>query len=294
MTALPLPAGLPPDWPHRAASCRIDCAPNRWHVQIMGAAGPTVLMLHGAGASGHSFRALMGLLAPSCRVIVPDLPGQGFTRAGNLARVGLVPMADDLCRLCVQEGWQPDAILGHSAGAAIALRLAQILPRPPRAVIAINPALSNFRGVAGWLFPMMARVLALTPIVPHIFARSGRRAAQVEKVLTSTGSTLTPEGTELYRRLMGDAGHVRATLAMMSQWRLDPLLAALPQIATPCLLIAGAKDTAVPPDIALDASTRLPHAEVHVIEGYGHLVHEEAPEACANLIMPWLRRQLAP
>ena len=51
---------------------------------------------------------------------------------------------------------------------------------------------------------------------------------------------------------------------------------------------------AVPPDIALDASTRLPHAEVHVIEGYGHLVHEEAPEACANLIMPLLWRQLAP
>ena len=287
----PLPPGLPADWPHRDASRRIDCGTNRWHVQIMGT-GPVVLMLHGAGASGHSFAALMDLLAPRFTLIVPDLPGQGFTRAASTARMGLEPMARDLAQLIAAQGWDLAAIIGHSAGAAIALRLAQILPTPPRALVGINPALGHFRGLAGWLFPVMARALAQTPGVASLFARTGRQPGQVERVLASTGSALPADDVARYRRLIGDAGHVRATLAMMSQWTLDALLADLPRIDLPCLLIAGAADTAVPPDTALEASSRLPRARAHVIEGYGHLIHEEAPTLCADLIVPWLAERV--
>lgn len=294
--SLPPPQGLPADWPHRDASRRIDCGTNRWHVQILGTGrvvlGPVVLMLHGAGASGHSFAALADLLAPRFTLIVPDLPGQGFTRAASTTRMGLEPMARDLAQLCVQEGWDVAAIIGHSAGAAIALRLAQILPRPPRAIVGINPALGHFRGLAGWLFPAMARALAQTPGIGHLFARQARQPGQVERVLASTGSNLPAGEVARYRRLIGDPGHVRATLAMMSQWNLDGLLSDLPRIDIPCLLIAGASDTAVPPDTALEAGARLPQAEVHVIEGYGHLIHEEAPAACADLIVPWLVARL--
>ena len=40
-------------------------------------------------------------------------------------------MAEDIARLCADEGWAPAALIGHSAGAVVALRLAEILPRPP-------------------------------------------------------------------------------------------------------------------------------------------------------------------
>ena len=67
-------------------------------------------------------------------------------------------MAEDLARLIRQEAWAPMAYIGHSAGAAIALRLAELAP--PRAVIGLNAALGQFEGVAGWLFPVMAKLLA--------------------------------------------------------------------------------------------------------------------------------------
>jgi magnesium chelatase accessory protein len=40
---------------------------------------PTVLLLHGTGASTHSWRALAPLLARRCTVVALDLPGHGFT-----------------------------------------------------------------------------------------------------------------------------------------------------------------------------------------------------------------------
>ena len=68
------------DWPNRASSRFVDAGGLRWHVQVMGE-GPVVLLIHGTGASTHSFRALAPLLAPHFTVVVPDLPGHGFTDA---------------------------------------------------------------------------------------------------------------------------------------------------------------------------------------------------------------------
>lgn len=113
------PPGLPADWPHRAASRVVASPPHRWHVQDMGT-GPAIVMLHGAGGAGHSWRGLMPLLAPQYRVIVPDLPGHGFTRIGARGRAGIDAMAEDLARLCATLGVAPVAVIGHSAGAALA------------------------------------------------------------------------------------------------------------------------------------------------------------------------------
>ena len=138
---------LPPlDWPHRAASHAIRLAPHDWHVQVWGAgSGPDILLLHGAGASAHTWHPIIPYLG-SVRLIAPDLPGQGFSRTGNRARLGLEAMAQDLAQLCSVQGWQARAIIAHSAGAAVALRLSHLLPTPPVAVVGINAALGNFEG----------------------------------------------------------------------------------------------------------------------------------------------------
>ena len=187
------PADLPADWPHRDASAEVASAPHRWHVQSFGA-GPDVWMLHGAGASAHSFRALGPRIAQAgWRVSVPDLPGHGFTRMGQPRRSGLRPMAEDLARLMATLDRPPVALIGHSAGGALALELVRLLGPGPRAVVTLNAALGHFRGVAGWLFPMLARLLALSPLVPPVFARSTGQA-QVARLLAGTGSEVDAEG----------------------------------------------------------------------------------------------------
>ena len=60
-------------WPHREASHFVAAGAARWHVQRMGS-GPPLLLLHGTGASVHSWRGLMPLLAQSHDVIACDLP----------------------------------------------------------------------------------------------------------------------------------------------------------------------------------------------------------------------------
>jgi len=78
------------------------------------------MLIHGAGGSGHSWRDLILPLAETRDVVAIDLPGQGLTRAGTWRRSGLEPMTEDIAALCAAQGWRPDMILGHSAGAALA------------------------------------------------------------------------------------------------------------------------------------------------------------------------------
>ncbi|MEI6798960.1 MAG: alpha/beta fold hydrolase BchO [Pseudomonadota bacterium] len=276
---------LPADWPYRAASRHIACKPHLWHVQDVGT-GPLVLLLHGAGGATHSFRHLMPLLAPHYRIVALDLPGQGFTVLGARGRCGLDPVAEDIAALIRQQGWQPFAIIGHSAGGAIAQRLAELLPL--KAVVGINSALGPFEGVEGWLFPVMAKALALTPFVPRLFSKLAGTPAQVRQLIATTGSTLDAQGQALYLHLMQKPAHVSATLAMMSQWTLTPFLRRLKDQKVPSLLLTATNDRAVPPAVSARAAQVMPNATWHDITGYGHLVHEEAAELVAAPILAFL------
>jgi len=279
-------------WPNAQASRFVRARPHRWHVQVMGPEGaPCVLLLHGTGGASHSWRDIAPALAASYRVIVPDLPGHGFTRLGALQRSSLDLMAADLATLAAQLDATPDAIVGHSAGGALALRMAQLAETPPRAVVGLNAALENFEGAAGWLFPMMAKALALNPFVAPTFARMARPAG-IERLISGTGSRIDALGLALYRACISDARHVEGALTMMAQWRLTALEAALPRTAVPTLLLAGANDRAVPPETSRRAAARLPDATAEVLPRLGHLAHEEAPDEIARRLLAFLSRHL--
>lgn len=281
-------------WPNAAQSRFIDCAPHRWHVQEAGE-GPTLLLLHGAGGATQSWRHLLPILARDHHVVAPDLPGQGFTRAGTRTRCGLATMAEDMQALLDHGSWAPGAIVGHSAGAALGLEMARRLGAGAPAVIGLNAALGKFEGVAGWLFPLIAKAMSLNPFVPPFLARIAGGDARVRELLASTGSKIDDRGVALYSRLMADAGHIDGTLAMMARWDIAPLLNRLGEIRTPVTLIVGDRDGTVAPETSERAASRLHAAHVVTLEGLGHLMHEEAPEQVAQAIRMALppSRQLA-
>jgi magnesium chelatase accessory protein len=278
----------PPDgWPYRAHGRHIRTRPHDWWVVEVGS-GPTLLLLHGAGGSGHSFAPLLPFLTPHYRCIVPDLPGQGFTRVGARGRFGLDPTADDLATLCDLNGFQPAAIIGHSAGAAVALRLSELIPI--QAVVGINAALGTFDGLAGTLFPMLARGFASIPFLPSVIARTWGNAARVDGLLDGTGSKLGAEARGQYLTLVRMPSHIDGALGMMSQWNLTPMVSRLSGNATPTLLLTGSNDRTVPPRISRDVAGRMPAAVYEELAGLGHLVQEEAPEAVARVALPWLEK----
>lgn len=274
----------PENWPHREHSRRIPAAPHDWHVQVMGE-GPAVLLIHGSGGATHSWRGVMPLLARRHRAIAVDLPGQGFTRAGAPAHA-LDRMAADLSALVLSQGWAPRAVVGHSAGAAIALRMTLDAVTPPARVVGINAALGSFEGAAGILFPAAARALVANPLTGFLVSRLASEAA-TRRMLASMGSEIDAEGLRAYAQLFASPGHVRATLGMMARWELEPLRRRLPEVAAPVLLIVGEDDRAVPPSVSETSAGHLPDARLVRLPG-GHLVHEERPVETARAIEAFL------
>jgi magnesium chelatase accessory protein len=249
--------------------------------------GPEILLLHGAGGSGHSFRSLAPALA-GYRTLIPDLPGQGFTRPGSRGRFGIEPMAEDLAALIATAGWQPKVVIGHSAGAPLALQLSTLVP--VQAVIGLNAALGQFDGAAGFLFPLFARALAATPFVPSLVSRTWGNEARVRALIEGTGSRLDEAGLAQYLTLVRRAAHVDGTLGMMAAWRVDRLMAGAARLSVPTLLVTNAGDRLVPPKVSHDAARMLPRAELREMATLGHLAHEEDAQAVLATCADWLKR----
>jgi magnesium chelatase accessory protein len=268
-------------WPNREHSRFVDAGGVRWHVQVAGA-GSVLLLLHGTGAATHSWRALLPLLAAHYTVVAPDLPGHGFTAKGPQTLPG---MAKAVAALLVALDLTPDVIVGHSAGAAIAIRMV-LDGAPAKTVIALNPALLPFPGLAAQLFPTLAKLLFLNPFAPHIFSRMAGPTREVARFMKkSTGSELDAEGIDLYARLFRKPGHIAGTIGMMASWDLETLKRDLLELKVPLHMIHGALDAAIPVAKAREAAALVPGAVLDVLPGLGHLAHEEQPDLIATRVI---------
>jgi magnesium chelatase accessory protein len=271
------------DWPNRVFSRFVSASGLRWHVQRMGE-GPVLLLLHGTGAATHSWRDFAPILAEHFTVIAPDLPGHGFTTAPSYARMSLPGMAAAIGDLIATLGVTPELALGHSAGAAILIRLCLEGQIAPRGLISLNGALMPWRGLPAHLFSPAARLLAGNPLVSRVFAwRAGNRR-EIERLVAGTGSTLSPAGVDFYQRLIRYPSHIRATLSMMANWDLTLIEQGLPQLQTPLYLVVGEGDLTVSPREARRVRERLPSAGLMTLPGLGHLAHEERPAEVALIV----------
>ncbi|MDG5749067.1 alpha/beta fold hydrolase [Qipengyuania sp. XHP0207] len=270
------------NWPNREASRFVDAGSIRWHIQQMGS-GPAILLLHGTGASSHSWRDIMPALADDLCVIAPDLPGHAFTRSSQI-HMSLPAMAKALWGLLDELGTSPAMIAGHSAGAAIAL---QMLHEREAAIpmIGFSPALAPFPGLGAQAFPLMAKLLFVNPLVPRLFSGFVRLSGETQRFLMrSTNSRIDAAGLRCYEMLLTNSAHCKGALAMMANWNLEEFERRLPDIANPVLLVHSDKDPAVPLASVRRASERLANARLEILPNLGHLAHEERPEMAIAMI----------
>jgi len=271
------------DWPNRESSRFVSSAGLRWHVQQMGE-GPTCLLLHGTGAATHTWRDLAPLLATRFTVIAPDLPGHGFTGPLPAGRLSMSGMASAVADLLETLGAVPALAVGHSAGAAVLARMSLDNRVEPRAIISLNGALLPFRGIAAQLYSPMARLLALNPLVPRLFAFGAASASAVDRLLRNTGSFVDARGVELYGRLLGSPAHLAGALGMMANWDLGSLERDLPRLGPRLFLVACGNDGTIPAEDAFRVRDTVPDAEVTYVRKLGHLGHEERPDLFADII----------
>jgi magnesium chelatase accessory protein len=280
------------DWPNREHSRFLRAGGIDWHVQVAGQ-GPVVLLLHGTAAATHSWRDLLPLLAAHATVVAPDLPGHGFTGMPGDPGLTLPGMARLVDALITTLGVKPDLAVGHSAGAAVALRMALDGRIAPQAVVSLNGALTPLGEEHAAFFTRAARLLVGLPFVPKLFAWRAANRAVAERLLRDTGSTIDARGVDLYARLFRRAGHLSGALRMMANWDLRPMLRDLPRLHPDLLLVVGANDRTIPPAKARRVREILPAARIETLPGLGHLAHEERPDLAAGLLLRQLQREPA-
>ncbi|MEO1253246.1 MAG: alpha/beta fold hydrolase, partial [Pseudomonadota bacterium] len=141
-----------------------------------------------------------------------------------------------------------------------------------------------FPGPSRFMFPAFAKALQFNPLTPYLFSQGAKDEARVRRLIVSTGSMPPVEQIDAYAALLKRPGHVAGALGMMANWDLGGLESALPSLDRRAVLIAAANDRAVPPGDASRIVKRMKNAEHVLVPDYGHLVHEETPEAIAKIV----------
>lgn len=275
------------DWPYADLSRFVRDGMSHWHVQTHGdfdGAKPIALLLHGTGASTHSWSWLIPLLTEKYDLIALDLPGHGFTQTQSASALSLPAMAFGVSKLMRKLDHQPQLIIGHSAGVAIGLQIAasQSLTGLER-IVGVNAALEPIEGNS--ILSPLAKLLFVNPITPRLFAWQARNTAIADKMLDATGSKLTNQQRDYYLRLFGASSHVEGALGMMANWELAPLRRQIGQLALDVTLLAARGDRMVPPDVSRTASQLNKQMRYQQLSKGGHLVHETHPELVATEIL---------
>ena len=110
------------------------------HVRTSGS-GPRVVCLHANASSSAQWRHLSELLAPRFQVVAPDLYGAGSTPEWPSDRV--ITLADEAALIAplLADTSAPVALVGHSYGAAVALKAALAAPDRIAALAVYEPTL---------------------------------------------------------------------------------------------------------------------------------------------------------
>jgi len=278
------PARVPGDWPHREFSRSVKLGRLDWHVQVQGR-GPTVVLLHGTGSSAHSWADVVPGLTPFATLVVPDLPGHGYTTGATLASLALPEVAADLDRLLAAlDVDAPMLVVGHSAGAALALRWALGTARRPRAIVGFNPSLiAPPTAYTRLLAPLITPIATSSPMTA-LLASIAARTRLVDSLLTSTHSRIPDAQRARYATLFRDPAHVRGAMGLMAAADLPAIQRDARQLAVAMTFVVGARDAWVPEaPLRRVIASAFPSANVVRWEG-GHVMHEEEPARAAALI----------
>ena len=266
----------------------LDARGSRLRYLVAGKGDP-LLLLHGLGGAAANWLALAPLLLPGRRLIVPELPGHGGS-SPLPAAPSLNPYADRLGLLLEHEGAAPAAVVGHSLGGAIALRLAIRRPETVSAlVLAAAAGISSTTRSAHYALTITGILKPGRKIAPH--RRRVARSALLKRLVfgrwgASDPPALPPELVEAF--LAGPARHTDTVSAATALVR-DDVRPELEHVRCPVLVLWGARDNQLPIDDAFEYARRL-RAPLRVIADCGHLLIGERPAACADAITGFLSR----
>jgi 3-oxoadipate enol-lactonase len=232
--------------------------------------GIPVLLLHGFPFDHTIWDAVIPLLKPHARLILPDLRGHGKSPAPE-GVYSMRLMAEDIAALLDRLQIDRAILVGHSMGGYVSLAFAQAYPNQ-----LMGLGLVATQAAADTLEKRQARL-----VIAEEIHRRGVKHLAVNMTPKLTGNA------ELYGHIQGmilkmsSTGIVGAEKGMADRPDMTDFLSF---ITVPSLVIAGAADEIVPLERAQAMSKMLARAWLVEVPGSKHLPMLENPSLVAEAL----------
>lgn len=262
--------------------------------------GPAYLLLHGFGSNSRTWREVLPWLSSIGAAVAYDRPAFGLSErpmgswplernpyaAVNQARLA-IGLLDAI-------GLDDVVLIGHSAGAELALELAIAYPDRVRALVLVSPAVDVRGGAPAWAQPLL-RTPQMERLGPYLMRQLAQQPGL--DLLRSSwydSSRIDAEVLDVVQRPMRVVDWDHALWEQVKTSRAPLLGSRVATVRQPVLLVTGAQDTVVPPEASLALANRLSGAsggvELVSLEGCGHLPHEECPATFRLAVEAFLGR----
>jgi pimeloyl-ACP methyl ester carboxylesterase len=242
--------------------------------------GSPVVLVHGLADDHRAWRNMLPALTLRHRVILYDFRGHGQTSLGD-ADGTLEQLAADLGRFLDALSLEKATLVGFSLGGTIVMRFA--IDHSDRAERLIPVATSSRVGgaAAGWYLER-ARMAAegLEALWPHLEEDTRQQFASAPE--------LAADHLLIRRQSVADPRGFANACRAMARLREAPLDPELGRISAPTFVVAAAEDQLCPPKAAQIIVDGIPGSRMQVVEGSGHQLPVQRPEALASLILGFL------
>ena len=263
-----------------AASRFVDVDGMRVHYRREGTPGaPMLVLLHGTGASLHTWDGWVDALGDAYEIVRMDLPGFGLTGPHPRDDYRIASYLSFVEGVVDALGVQRFALAGNSLGGNIAWQFAATRPERVRALILIDPS-----GLppAQPREPSLVFRLSGIPVLRNLLTWFAPRALYENSLLEvyADDSKVTPELVRRYRELSLREGNREAFVQRNLQWE-TASPEQLAGIVAPTLIQWGAQDAWIPVGDARRFADGIDGSIVVVYPDLGHVPMDEAPARTA-------------
>ncbi len=251
----------------------------RLHV-IEAGAGATVAILHGLFGSARNFATIQRRLAARFRVLALDLRNHGDSP--RAAGMDYATLAEDVRETLAALGALPAAVVGHSMGGKVAMRLALAAPAAVSrlAVCDIAPVPYPSHGHRAYVAAM--RALPLSPALTRAAAEAALAEAVPSAPLRQFLLHSLRFGAAPSWRL--GLAEIAAAMPAIESWE-APLGASY---AGPTLFLTGGRSDYVRSEYRPAIRALFPHARFVTLKQAGHWLHADDPEGFLAAIAAFL------